>query len=79
MVDCPAKKHPLIEMPQIQASLPPGIDLIAADDFEEWLLDIRVLDQNPLYFNQVYRLRFKFSSAYPIGRLLNQAIRVLPT
>lgn len=33
----------------------------------EWLLDIRVLDQNPLYQNQIYRLRFRFPKAYPIG------------
>lgn len=33
----------------------------------DWLLDIRVLDQNPLYKDQVYRLRFRFPKAYPIG------------
>lgn len=30
-------------------------------------MDIRVLDANPLYMDQTYRLRFKFSSNYPIG------------
>lgn len=52
---------------QINNGLPPGIDLISADNFEEWLLDLRVLDQNPLYQDQVYRLKFHFSSSYPIG------------
>lgn len=52
---------------QIHNGLPPGIALISADNFEEWQLDIRVLDQNPLYLNEIYRLRFRFSSQYPIG------------
>ena len=52
---------------QIRNSLPPGIELVSADNFEEWLLDIRVLDDNPLYANQTYRLRFRFGSTYPIG------------
>lgn len=30
-------------------------------------MDIRVLDSNPLYLNQTYRLRFRFSNNYPIG------------
>lgn len=30
-------------------------------------MDIRVLDDNPLYRNEVYRLKFKFSQQYPIG------------
>lgn len=29
-------------------------------------MDIRVLDSNPLYQNQTYRLRFRFSGNYPI-------------
>lgn len=40
---------------------------MSADNFEEWFLDIRVLDQNPLYLNEIYRLKFKFSASYPIG------------
>ncbi|KIW17145.1 hypothetical protein PV08_04336 [Exophiala spinifera] len=47
-------------------SLPPGIDLVKADDFKEWQVDIRVLDSNPLYLNQIYRLSFIFTSNYPI-------------
>lgn len=52
---------------QIQQSLPPGIDLVTAPDFKEWQMDVRVLDSNPLYQDQTYRLRFRFSSNYPIG------------
>jgi ubiquitin-conjugating enzyme E2 W len=29
-------------------------------------MDIRVLDDNPLYAGQIYRLKFRFSTAYPI-------------
>ncbi|CAF9933339.1 MAG: hypothetical protein HETSPECPRED_008614 [Heterodermia speciosa] len=52
---------------QIQQSLPPGITLVSADDFKEWQMDIQVLDHNPLYLNQIYRLRFRFNNNYPIG------------
>ncbi|KAG8527018.1 uncharacterized protein KY384_008447 [Bacidia gigantensis] len=51
---------------KIQQSLPPGINLVNADNFQEWNMDIRVLDSNPLYQNQIYRLRFRFSKSYPI-------------
>lgn len=47
--------------------LPPGITLVQADGFQEWLCDIEVYE-NPLYLNQMYRLKFGFSSAYPIGQ-----------
>ena len=30
-------------------------------------MDIKVLDANPLYLDQTYRLRFRFSNTYPIG------------
>ena len=30
-------------------------------------MDIRVLDPNPIYLNKIFRLRFRFSSSYPIG------------
>ncbi|KAF4123514.1 ubiquitin-conjugating enzyme E2 W [Geosmithia morbida] len=50
--------------------LPPGIELVSSGgddgDISDWLLDIRVLDQNPLYKDQIYRLRFHFPKAYPI-------------
>lgn len=30
-------------------------------------MDIEVLDANPIYINQTFRLKFKFTDAYPIG------------
>ncbi|KAK3337192.1 ubiquitin-conjugating enzyme/RWD-like protein [Cercophora scortea] len=54
------------ELEKIHNSLPPGIELVSAENFEEWQLDIRVLDNNPLYMNQTYRLKFRFGSSYPI-------------
>jgi ubiquitin-conjugating enzyme E2 W len=51
----------------MQSSLPPGISIVKADDFEEWQMDIRVLDSNPLYLNETYRLKFTFGKNYPIG------------
>ena len=56
---------------EIHKSLPPGIELVSADDMESWLLDIKVLDANPLYMNETYRLKFKFSPSYPIGMYLS--------
>ncbi|KFY09461.1 hypothetical protein V491_08151 [Pseudogymnoascus sp. VKM F-3775] len=54
------------ELPKIHSSLPPGISLVTADGFAEWFMDIRVLDANPIYINQTFRLKFKFTDAYPI-------------
>ncbi|KAK4147708.1 ubiquitin-conjugating enzyme/RWD-like protein [Dichotomopilus funicola] len=54
------------ELQKISTSLPPGIELVTAENFEEWLLDIKVLDSNPLYENETYRLKFRFGSTYPI-------------
>ncbi|KIN04814.1 hypothetical protein OIDMADRAFT_115496 [Oidiodendron maius Zn] len=54
------------ELAKIHGSLPPGITLFSAEGFQEWFLDIKVLDANPLYMNQTYRLKFKFSPSYPI-------------
>ena len=51
---------------QIQQSLPPGLTLASADNLQEWLMDIQVLDLNPIYQNAIYRLRFRFSASYPI-------------
>lgn len=48
--------------------LPPGITLVSADNFEEWQMDIKVMDDNPLYRNQTYTLKFMFSKSYPIGK-----------
>jgi hypothetical protein len=54
---------------QIHEHLPPGITVASANDLKEWQMDIRVLDDNPLYKGEAYRLKFKFSDLYPIGRL----------
>lgn len=54
------------ELAKIQGTLPPGITLVSAPDLKAWEMDIRVLD-NPLYNpEEDYRLRFMFSSSYPI-------------
>ncbi|KAK8095740.1 ubiquitin-conjugating enzyme protein [Apiospora kogelbergensis] len=54
------------ELTKISKSLPPGITLVKADDLQEWLLDIQVLDQNPIYAGETYRLKFRFGKQYPI-------------
>ncbi|RYO83007.1 hypothetical protein DL766_005540 [Monosporascus sp. MC13-8B] len=54
------------ELSKINNSIPPGITLVSADNLEEWYLDIQVLDQNPIYAGQTYRLKFKFNDKYPI-------------
>ncbi|KAL2213569.1 UBC-like protein [Sarocladium strictum] len=46
--------------------LPPGIELVDADTHKQWTFDIRVLDQNPIYQDGIYRLKFVFPDAYPI-------------
>jgi ubiquitin-conjugating enzyme E2 W len=52
--------------PQLQGTLPPGITLVSAPDLREWTMDISILD-NPIYPpTDIYRLRFTFSSSYPI-------------
>lgn len=52
---------------QITSSLPDGICLVSADNLEEWYLDIKVLDNNPLYLDKTFRLLFRFGEQYPIG------------
>lgn len=54
----------------MQTHLPPGIELVQAENFDQWLIDIRVLDSNPLYQDQIFRLKLTFSSKYPIGMAL---------
>lgn len=56
--------------PQIHKDgMPPGITLIERDDSVagDWFVDIQVLDENPLYKAQIYRLKFHFPKMYPIG------------
>lgn len=47
--------------------LPPGISIAKAENLQRWEMDIRVLDENPIYKDKVFRLLFIFSSTYPIG------------
>ncbi|KAI9680181.1 MAG: hypothetical protein M1829_001418 [Trizodia sp. TS-e1964] len=54
------------ELSKIHDALPPGISICSTEDLKEWLMDIRVLDENPLYLNQTFRLKFRFSTNYPI-------------
>jgi len=39
---------------------------VSAPDLAQWELDLQVLDSNPIYLHQIFRLRFRFSSKYPI-------------
>ncbi|KAF1997626.1 UBC-like protein [Amniculicola lignicola CBS 123094] len=54
------------ELSKLQQNLPPGITLVEAENFSEWTMDIRVVDENPLYAGEIYRLKFSFSTSYPI-------------
>lgn len=47
--------------------MPAGITLVEGDDLKQWRFDIKVLDSNPIYDGQTYRLKFLFPDAYPIG------------
>ncbi|PWY71744.1 UBC-like protein [Aspergillus heteromorphus CBS 117.55] len=58
---------------------PPGITIVKSDNLEEWQMDIQVLDSNPLYLNQIYRLKFTFSNKYPIEPPEVQFIELAPT
>lgn len=54
------------ELQKARQRLPPGISLAKAEDLKTWEMDIKVLDDNPLYRDQTYRLVFIFSQNYPI-------------
>ncbi|KAH0033114.1 putative ubiquitin-conjugating enzyme E2 W, partial [Aureobasidium melanogenum] len=54
------------ELLKVQGQLAPGINLVSADNLKTWLMDIQVMDANPIYQGETYRLRFEFSSNYPI-------------
>ncbi|KAJ6073218.1 hypothetical protein N7467_011303 [Penicillium canescens] len=54
------------ELLKMKDHVPPGIEIVKSDTLEEWQMDIKVLDDNPLYFNQTYRLKFTFNNKYPI-------------
>ncbi|KAJ5826344.1 ubiquitin conjugating enzyme [Penicillium riverlandense] len=51
---------------KLKEHVPPGISIAKSDNLEEWQMDIKVLDDNPLYQNQTYRLKFTFGQKYPI-------------
>jgi ubiquitin-conjugating enzyme E2 W len=55
------------ELSKLHEHIAPGIILVSAEDLKQWIMDIRVLDDNPIYKDQVYRLKFSFSNSYPIG------------
>lgn len=42
---------------------------MSAETFDEWYLDVQVLDNNPLYLDKTFRLLFKFGDQYPIGMM----------
>lgn len=56
-------------MTKIKQELPAGISLVSAETFDEWFLDVQVLDNNPLYLDKTFRLLFKFGDQYPIGMM----------
>lgn len=58
--------------------LPPGITIVKSENLEEWQMDIKVLDSNPLYQNETYRLKFTFSNKYPIGIVTPHNYNFLP-
>lgn len=65
-------KRLLKELGKIRSDgLPPGVELVSSGEGEgnisDWTFDIRVLDENPIYKDQIHRLRFRFPKAYPIG------------
>ncbi|KAK7205884.1 ubiquitin-conjugating enzyme/RWD-like protein [Myxozyma melibiosi] len=43
-----------------------GISVFQANDFRIWLIDIKVMDDNPIYAGKTFRLQFRFASSYPI-------------
>jgi len=61
-----ASKRLQKELMKIHEHTPPGITFVSSDSLNEWLMDLQVLDENPLYTNKIFRLKFSFSSNYPI-------------
>ncbi|THY25864.1 UBC-like protein [Aureobasidium pullulans] len=54
------------ELLKIQGQLAPGITLVSAENLKTWLMDIQVMDENPIYLGKIFRLKFEFSNNYPI-------------
>jgi ubiquitin-protein ligase len=63
----------------MQGQLPPGITLVSADNFETWFVDIQVIDPNPIYAGETYRLKFMFSQNYPIEVRVSYIQSIPPT
>ncbi|KAL3459419.1 ubiquitin-conjugating enzyme/RWD-like protein [Aspergillus heterothallicus] len=74
-----ASKRLSKELIKMQEHLPPGIAIVKAENLEEWQMDIKVLDDNPIYRNETYRLKFTFGSKYPIEPPEVQFIEAPPT
>lgn len=58
----------------MNGTLPPGITLVNAPNLEEWIVDLQVVDPNPIYVGKIFRLRFRFSDKYPISTLAFSAL-----
>lgn len=56
---------------KLKEGLPAGISLVSAESFDEWYVDIKVLDDNQLYLDKIFRLLFRFGDQYPIGMWLS--------
>ena len=67
-----SQRRLLKELEGLHRDLPPGISLASAEGFDDWTMDIMVLDPNPLYQNQTFRLKFRFNydprSNYPYSK-----------
>ncbi|KAI9887050.1 MAG: hypothetical protein M1823_001122 [Watsoniomyces obsoletus] len=61
-----ASKRLQKELQKMHEHLPDGIAMASCPDLKEWHMDIRVLDDNPIYRGATYRLKFKFNANYPI-------------
>lgn len=53
---------------KVNSQMAPGITLVSAENLETWVLDIQILDDNPIYQGKTYRLQLNFTSNYPIGK-----------
>lgn len=52
---------------KVNSQMAPGITLVSAENLESWVMDIQILDDNPIYQGKTYRLQLNFTSNYPIG------------
>ncbi|KAK9335091.1 ubiquitin-conjugating enzyme/RWD-like protein [Lipomyces starkeyi] len=65
------------ELSDLKTNPAVGISVFQADDFRIWLIDIQVMDDNPLYVGKTFRLQFRFTPTYPIEAPEVQFIRSL--